>query len=159
MTAFRCIPIDTATAERFRNTGRDDSGNALRRMDVASGRAYPCRHCLQIAEPGDTMLLGSYALPAPKGIYWTPSPVFLHAEACPRFMADDIIAPTVRANPLVSVRAYDAEDACLYDLGHVCAGTEVEGPLRAALADPRTRFVNLHTAKPGCWLARVERAA
>jgi hypothetical protein len=29
--------------------------------------------------------------------------------------------------------------------------------LGGALGDPRTRFVNIHTARPGCWLAAVER--
>ena len=63
----------------------------------------------------------------------------------------------VLANPLVSVRSYDADQLCLYDLGQVCAGAEVEAPLMRALSDPRTRFVNIHTARPGCWLAGAER--
>ena len=43
------------------------------------------------------------------------------------------------------------------DLGQVCEGTDVDAPLRRALADARTAFVNIHTAKPGCLLCRVER--
>ena len=89
------------------------------------------------------MLLGSYDLPQPRGIYWTPSPIFLHAQACPGFDAPDEIAPIIRANTLVSVRAYDEADQCLYDLGHVCPGSEVDAPLLRALADPRTAFVNV----------------
>ncbi len=103
------------------------------------------------------MLLASWDLPRPSGVYWTPSPIFLHAEACPRFTAENEIPETVLANPLVSVRSYDAAEMCLYDLGQVCAGEEVSAPLMRALEDPRTRFVNIHTARPGCWLAGVER--
>jgi hypothetical protein len=103
------------------------------------------------------MLLGCYHLPRPKGIYWTPSPIFLHAEVCSRFEADGEIAPIVRANPLVSVRAYDAQHQCLYDLGQVCSGQDVDAPLERALGDPRTAFVSVHTARPGCMLAQVER--
>ncbi|MCI0752257.1 DUF1203 domain-containing protein [Teichococcus vastitatis] len=158
MTAFHCIPITTATAERFRRTGLDDRGNTLRRRIADGAGAFPCRHCLQLAQPGEVVLLGSYDLPAPLGIYWTPSPIFLHADPCSRFAEAGRVAPIIQANPLVSVRAYDAEDQCLYDLGQVCAGREVEAPLRRALDDPRTRFVNIHTARPGCLLARVERA-
>jgi hypothetical protein len=73
-----------------------------------------------------------------------------------RFEAVDEVAPTVLANGLVSVRAYDAEEMCLYDLGHVCDGAEVAAPLMHALDDPRTRFVNIHTARPGCLLAGAE---
>lgn len=157
MTAFRCVPIDTATADVFRRTGKDDNGNTLRRIVATTAGGFPCRHCLQCAKPGEAMLLGSYNLRAPRGIYWTPSPIFVHAEACERFSADDTIAPIVTANALVSVRAYDAADQCLYDLGQVCAGEDVAAPLARALDDARTGFVNIHTARPGCLLVRVER--
>lgn len=157
MTVFQSIPIPTETAERFRRTGRDDNGNAIRRIVATPGGGFPCRHCLRLAEPGEAVLLGSYNLPRPRGIYWTPSPIFLHEADCPRAEAEGEIAPIVRANPLVSVRAYDEQDQCLYDLGQVCTGEDVDGPLARALDDPRTAFVNVHTARPGCLLSRVER--
>lgn len=157
MTAFQCIPLETTTADRFRRTGLDDNGNVLRRILASPGGSFPCRHCLRSAAPGEAVVLGSYNLPRPSGIYWTPSPIFLHAEACPRFTAENEIAPIIRSNPLVSVRAYDAEDQCLYDLGQVCSGEQADAPLRRALADSRTAFVNIHTARPGCLLSRVER--
>jgi hypothetical protein len=137
----------------------DDNGNALRRVEASDAGGFPCRHCLRLAEPGEALLLGSYNLPRPLGIYWTPSPIFLHAEACARFTSEDTVAPIIKRNVLVSVRAYDEADQCLYDLGQVCAGAEVDAPLAHALADPRTAFVNVHTARPGCLLSRVERAA
>lgn len=155
MTPFQCIAIPTETARRFRDTGIDDNGNALRRMTVTPSGAFPCRHCLELGQPGETMLLGSYNLPRPLGIYWTPSPIFLHADDCPRAETLDQIAPIIRLNPLVSVRAYDAADQCLYDLGQVCDGADVDAPLDRALSDPRTAFVNVHTARPGCLLAQV----
>jgi Protein of unknown function (DUF1203) len=155
MTAFRCIPIDPDIAARFRATGIDDGGNRLRRMNA--DHASPCRVCLRDAEPGEPVLLGSYHLPRPRGIYWTPSPIFVHAAPCTPFARAGEIAPIVRGR-LVSVRAYDAEDQCLYDLGHVGEGSGIDAPLARALADPRTAFVNIHTAKPGCLLCRVERA-
>lgn len=157
MTAFRCIPLPSGTAARFRATGIDDNGNTLRRMDATDGNGLPCRHCLSFARPGETMLLGSYNLPRPRGIYWTPSPVFVHAEPCPAFAQDDVVAPIVAGGALVSVRAYDAADQCVYDLGQVTTGAEVNAPLPRALADERTAFVNVHTARPGCMLCRVER--
>jgi hypothetical protein len=158
MTAFRCIPIPTETATRWRTTGRDDRGNTLHRR-IVDGPGCPCRHCLRLGEPGQAMLLGSYDLPRPRGVYWTPSPIFLHADEgdCPRFSAPDVIAPIVLANGLVSVRAYDGDDLCLYDLGQVVEGAAVAAPLARALSDPRTRHVNIHTARPGCLLTAVER--
>ena len=157
MTTFQCIPMPTETAERFRRTGLDDNGNTLRRVEADAPGGFPCRHCLQLAEPGEVMLLGSYNLPRPRGIYWTPSPVWVHAEPCPLYAAENEVAPTISGNGLVSVRAYDAADQCIYDLGQVCPGPEVAASLARALDDPRTAFVNVHTARPGCLLSRVER--
>jgi hypothetical protein len=156
MTHFRCLPIPTATAERWRATGRDDRGNPVQRR-VVDGPGFPCRHCLQLGQPGETMLLGSYELQRPQGVYWTPSPIFLHEHACPAFDAADEIAPIVLANGIVSVRAYDAEDLCLYDLGAISAGPDVAPFLARALDDPRTAHVNIHTARPGCLLTAVEK--
>lgn len=158
MTSFKCLPIETEAADRFRRTGLDDNGNPVRRVLASESGGFPCRHCLRSAAPGEMMLLGSYNLPRPRGIYWTPSPIFVHAEACARFISENEVAPIVRSNSLVSVRAYDDADQCIYDLGHVCAGEDVDAPLGRALHDPRTTFVNIHTARPGCLLSRVERA-
>ncbi len=159
MIALQCIPIPTETADRFRQTGVDDSGNTLRRMEATDANGFPCRHCLCFAKPGEVVLLGSYNLPRPHGIYWTPSPIFVHAEACPRFSAENTIAPIIGQGVLLSVRAYDNADQCVYDLGQVCAGADVDAALDRALTDPRTAFVNVHTARPGCMLSRVERRA
>jgi hypothetical protein len=153
---FKCIPISTASAERFRTTGADENGNELRRREPAADSRCPCRHCLAYAQEGQLMLLGSYNLPRPRGVYWTPSPIFVHAEACSRYDRVNHIPDIVRG-ALVSVRAYDSEDQCLYDLGHVCDGADVDEALLRALSDPRTDFVNIHTAKPGCMLCRAER--
>jgi len=155
MTHFRCVPIPTATARRWRETGLDDAGNPLRRS-VSTGTGAPCRHCLRNGAKGEEMLLGSYHLPGPTGIYWTPSPIFVHAGDCPAYTGQDEIAPIVRTS-LISVRAYNAEQIVLYDLGQVADGPDADAPLARALADPRTSFVNIHTAKPGCMLCRVER--
>jgi hypothetical protein len=156
MSEFRCVAIPTETATRWRATGRDDRGAELHRR-VVDGPGFPCRHCLQLGEAGEVMLLGSYELPHPQGVYWTPSPIFLHERDCARFEVADEIAPIVLTNGIVSVRAYDAEEMCLYDLGAISAGAEVAPLLDRALADPRTRFVNIHTARPGCLLTAVEK--
>lgn len=55
------------------------------------------------------------------------------------------------------MRCYDAGQMCLYDLGQVCEGKDVAAPLLRALGDSRTRFVNIHAARPGCFLTAVER--
>ena len=155
MASFKCVPIPTETADCFRRTGMDDNGNMLRRV-ISDGSGAPCRHCLRNAKAGDAMLLGSYNLPGPLGIYWTPSPIFLHEAPCPRYAGENEIPEIVRTY-LVSVRSYDTNDQCIYDLGQAVDGLNVDPVLDRAVSDPRTKFVNIHTAKPGCMLCRVER--
>jgi hypothetical protein len=154
---FRCLPIADHIASQFRTTGYDHRGGPLLRREPGPDSRCPCRQCLAYARPGETVLLGSYDLPRPKGVYWTPSPIFLHLQACTPFATPNTIPEIVRGS-LASVRAYDADDLCLYDLGQVAEGAEIDAPLMRALDDPRTSFVNIHTAKPGCLLCRVERA-
>jgi hypothetical protein len=156
MPRFRCVPIPTETAARWRAEGRDDRGNTLVER-IVDGPGFPCRHCLRLGEPGERLLLGSYDLPRPQGVYWTPSPIFLHAADCPRFTTEDEIAPIVLAPGIVSVRSYDAAQMCLYDLGAISEGPDVAPILARAVADPRTRFINIHTARPGCLLTAVEK--
>ncbi len=155
MTQFRCVAMDTASAARFRATGRDDRGGEVIRR-VADGPGFPCRHCLRLAAPGEAMLLASWDLPRPLGPYWAPSPVFLHADGCPRAEIAHALPETVTHNAIVSLRHYDADGMCLCDLGAVVPGEAAEAELRERIADPRIAFVNIHTARPGCWLALVE---
>ncbi len=156
MTGFRCIPIPAAVADRFRRTRTDDRGQKVLVREPGPDSRCPCRHCLRFAEPGQPVLLASYDLPKPQGVYWTPSPIFVHANSCPRYEMTDHIPEIVRG-ALVSLRAYDSKDLCLYDLGHVSEGTAIDDALAHALDDARTSYVNIHTAKPGCFFCRVER--
>ncbi|MFM7608253.1 MAG: DUF1203 domain-containing protein [Alphaproteobacteria bacterium] len=156
MTFFRCVPMDPAAAERFRISRRDDRGGMIQTRQV-DGPGYPCRACLRLGQPGEVMLLASWDLPLPQGPYWTPSPVFLHAHDCGGVALDDALPETVLVNSIISLRHYDAAGMCLYDLGVVVPGEEAEAALRARLDDPRVAYVNIHTARPGCWLTRVEK--
>jgi hypothetical protein len=107
MLDFRCIPIPAEVGERWARTGVDDGGNRLRRIvDEArpaepdgrrlNGTGSPCRHCLRDAKTGQELLLGSYQMPRPKGIYWTPSPILVHAAPCECFARINDVAPIVR---------------------------------------------------------------
>jgi hypothetical protein len=171
MPVFHCLPIPSEVGERGRRTVIDGGGNRLRRVADATrpaapdgrrldGSGSPCRHCLDDAQGGDELLLGFYRLPRPRGIYWMPSPIFVHAGPCEAFARIDGFAPIVR-NWLVPVRANDREDPCLYDLGHAGDGNEIDDALKRALDDLRTALVGIHTAKPGrmpCQVEPVERA-
>jgi hypothetical protein len=154
--SYRCIPIATSIAERFRDTLHDDFGNHVRHFP-SDDSGYPCRHCLKETILGENVLLGSYNQPRPSGFYWSASPIFLHADACPHHDQDNVLPPIVR-NRLISLRTYDADDQIIYGLGDVVDGKVADALLDQCLADPRAKFVAIHTARPGCLLCLVERA-
>jgi hypothetical protein len=86
--------MDADSAARFRATHRDDRGGAVHVRPV-DGPGFPCRACLRLGQPGETMLLASWDLPLPQGPYWTPSPVFLHAHDCGGAPVEDALPETV----------------------------------------------------------------
>ena len=156
MPFFQCLAIPTAIAENFRATNRDENANLLRHMIADAPTGYPCRHCLKMASPGETLLLGSYNLPRPQGIYASSSPIFVHATACPRFTTPNTLPPVITQAALLSVRAYDQAHQCFYDLGEVAPGAAIEPALYRALAHPKLSFINIHSARPGCLVATIE---
>ncbi|MGH1591167.1 DUF1203 domain-containing protein [Methylobacterium phyllosphaerae] len=156
MTRFLCVAVPTETADKFRSTRLDDRGNAVREVVATASGRFPAGIVCSWRGP-ERPCWDPTICPGPSASTGHRARFSLHAGDCPRRETVDEIAPIVRANPLVSIRAYDGDDQCLYDLGHVCAGEDVEDPLRSALDDPRTRFVNVHTARPGCLLSLVVR--
>lgn len=159
MSEFYCLPVPSGVAQRFRSTGKDDNGNEVREVISTGGEEFPCRHCLCFGDVGETMLLGSYNLPKPLGIYWSASPIFIHQRDCSRADALNAVAPIVQKDSLVSIRAYDGAHQCLYELGTVCPGMSAQASINRAFADHRTAFLNVHTVGPGCLLTLIERQA
>jgi len=158
--SFRCVSMDSAAVERFRQTGKDDAGADLRRVTVErvpGGGLSPCRHCLTPIEDGRDALLGSYHLERPLGAYWTPSPIFVHADSCDRFDAAGTLPEFMHGIPL-SVRAYDGDDQMVYELSGLAEGADANAMIERGLGDGRARYANIHTAKFGCFLCRVEAA-
>jgi hypothetical protein len=154
---FRYVAMPTETADRFRQSGVDDFRNPLRQLTAHADEGYFCRHCLAQPGRGNQVLLGSYNVKPPNGHYWQPSPIFFCAEGCQRFERDDTIPPAVRAIQLVNARPYDGEDRLLYDLNDTVTGDRLASLVQRCLEDSRTRYVNIHTGRPGCFLCHVER--
>jgi hypothetical protein len=154
---FNCLAMPTAKAEQFRSSRTDDFGNPVRALTADADTGYFCRHCLGQPGKGRAVLLGSYNIEQPKGHYWQPSPIFIHDSSCPRYEDEGAIPPAVRAIQWVNVRPYDRDDRMLYDLKDTMTGDRLEALLERCFADQRTRFANIHTGRPGCFLCRVER--
>ena len=157
---FAARPIHPAVVAQLRE--HDDAGRTPRLVVDAEGGS-PLRCCLRLSEPGEKMLLASYAplrrwaadAGADPGAYDEMGPVFLHAAPC-EGTADDHY-PEVGTLPRV-FRAYDAR-------GNIVGGTFVpEGgdPERAVgelFDDPAVAFVHARALVHGCFTFAIDRAS
>ena len=156
---FRCIAMDSAVADRFRRSATDDARNRVVRWMSDKDTGFFCRHCLSQPGKGREMLLANYNVDPPKGVYWSPSPIFVHADtdACPRFVRQNEIPEAIREMSLVGIRSYNKDDRMLYDLTNLTSGKDTQVRVEKCLTDIGTSYVNIHSGGPGCFLCRVER--
>jgi hypothetical protein len=156
MSSFEVVPLPEAVADRVRRLRSDDHGNTEIEVTVADKKpGYPCRVCLEDAEPGEPMLLFSYSpfnRPRP---YRNVGPIFIHGERCSPYR-DIKRVPTQLRNRLLALRAYDESDSMLG--AHVVDGNEVEVVIQRLFEDPRAKYIHVHNARPGCFACQIERA-
>lgn len=113
--------------------------------------SYPCRRCLQDADPGEAMLLLGYDPFLGASPYAGRGPIYVHERDCAPFEGDAIPAQLTRR--LLSVRAYD-ERHMLVD-AEVIEGS-VLGDAAKRLLDGAA-YLHVHNARPGCFAARIDR--
>jgi hypothetical protein len=161
---IQAIPSEVVAELRV----RDDAGSVPEEVTHEEGGA-PLRCCLRRAKPGERMLLASYAplrrwaarTGANPGAYAENGPVFLHAEPCagPDGGGDP---PVAMHGPRRVLRAYSDQGRILRGTLLQSSGedwTEVDGPLRALLADEQVAMVHIRTVEQGCFLMAAHRSA
>jgi hypothetical protein len=131
------------------------SARNMRRV-VADGRpVYPCRVSLQDASEGERLLLLPHAHHVVDTPYRASGPIYVREAAKQALPAKDEIPELLRGRVL-SLRAYDEDGMMVW--AEVLPGTEVEQGIERLLAIPRTSYLHIHYAKPGCYACRVDRA-
>ena len=151
--SFTITAMDSGEAEACRQDALP--GQAPARRVVLDEPGAPCRHCLRPGQTGETMLLLTYQPFRGPGPYAVASPIYLHADPCPRYQPSSDI-PMVVASGLRAVRAYDAAHDLLD--GDVTAGTDLEPLIQRLLDDHRASYLHVYSATAGCFTCRVDRA-
>ena len=148
---YRIVPLPTevaAAARRGLASGAPDY--ALLTADSPSG--YPCRHCLQWAQPGEQLILFPFAA-VDSGPYQERGPIFVHAEPCTRYAETERYPEEVRNGRVI--RAYDARDFMID--ARVLNGEGPEHVIEELLANPDAAFLHVRSATRGCYTMGVER--
>ena len=150
---FRIVPLSTEIAEAARQTAK--AGPADHAIMVAHlPHAYPCRHCLRWAEPGEHVILFPYnSIPAGHP-YSETGPIFVHAKKCDRYSATDEYPADFRNGRVF--RAYDAN----YNMidAEVANGNDPEAVIEKLLQNPKTEFVDARSVTRCCFTFRILRA-
>lgn len=127
---------------------------AVRRIADAREPGYPCRVSLTDSKPGDALILVNYEHHAVDSPYRMRFAIFVR-QGDETFDAVDMVPEQLRKRTL-ALRAFDAAAMLV---GHeLIDGAKIEAAIARLFADPRTAYLHVHFAAPGCYAARVDRA-
>jgi len=154
MTAVRFVPMSSTEAASYRAGAVDAYGLAPERRISPGG--YPCRHCLAEIAAGEAYLTLAYR-PFPRlQPYAETGPIFLHAEACPRYEATEVLPPALES-PDYIMRGYGPDDRIVYGSGSVVPTEAIMVRAAALFGDPDIAYVHVRSARNNCYQCRIER--
>ena len=149
---FRIVPLATEVAEGARRAAATDARDHVM-LTADSPNSYPCRHCLRWANPGERVILFTYASVPPNRPYSETGPVFVHAEPCERYDGVHEYPPDFRNGRVF--RAYDAVHNMIDAV--VANGSEPEAVIEKLFENPEIKFVHARSVTRGCYTFGVER--
>ena len=150
---FKVVPLESDIAEAARRAAANgEIGYAVLTADSANG--YPCRHCLRFANPGERLVLFTYASIPPGHSYSETGPIFVHAESCQRYNRPSKYPEQFRNGRVF--RAYNERFDMIDAI--VANGTEPEAVIEGLFRNPQTALVQARSVTRGCYTFEVRRA-
>jgi hypothetical protein len=151
-SAFRIVPLPASVADAARraaSAGAPD--HAI--VDVDAPAAYPCRHCLRWAQPGERVILFPFASIEPGHPYSESGPIFVHEKPCEEYATTHEYPADFRQGRVL--RAYDARQNMIDAV--IVNGEEPESVIEKLLGNPDTAFLQVRSVSRGCFTMRIER--
>jgi hypothetical protein len=154
MELIRVLAIPTEVAETVRSTMQAPGYGFPAHAEFASDAA-PCRHCLRSIAPGqDRRILFTYDRFAGIEQLPQPGPVYIHAEACPRYAEDAGFPEELRGSPR-TLEAY-ASGRRLLAQEYVSDG-QFEPVIEELFTRPGVDYIQVQSTTAGCFTFRIER--
>jgi hypothetical protein len=146
---FQIAPLKTEVAEAAQRTAATGAQDHII-VTADSPLAFPCRHCLRWAEPGERLVLFPFAA-IPSGYpYSETGPIFVHAEPCLRYGATNEYPFEFRNGRVF--RAYNSANRIID--AKIANGTVIEN----LFDNPETAFIDARSMTHGCYTFRIQRA-
>jgi len=136
--------------------GEDElAARAIVRMLVDEQPGFPCRVSLRDAAVGETVLLLNYEHLPVAGPYRSSHAIFVRQGATEARLTVNEIPEVLRIR-LLSVRSFD-HSGMMID-ADVVPGQELAAAIDRMLDQGPSAYLHVHSAKRGCFAARVDRA-
>jgi len=149
---FRIVPLPSEVAEAARRMAATGAPDHVF-VTADSPLAFPCRHCLHWAAPGERVVLFPYAAIPPGYPYSETGPIFVHAKACQRYKATNEYPSEFRSGRVF--RAYTSDHRIIE--AKVANGTTPEVVIENLFGNPETAFVHARSVTHGCYTFAIER--
>lgn len=154
--SFRFVALPAELfAGLFEQTDEDLSVLGAVRKVVDEKPSYPCPVSLVDAEVGEEVMLVLFTHHDVLNAYRGAGPVLVRRGAAMATPAAGEV-PAMLTQRVLSVRSYD-EDGMMA-ASEVVKGSEITGAIERLFADERAEYLHVHSAGPGCYSCRVERA-
>jgi hypothetical protein len=152
---FTAMP--TKDAEALWSGGTDAYGLKPDIM-VSDGPGHPCRHCLANIDAGEELLVFAYRPFPALQPYAETGPVFLHANPCRRYQAEEVLPTVLETSPDFILRGYGQDDRIIYGTGAVTIKAAIASYAEQLLAHPDIAYVHVRSARNNCYQCRIDRA-
>ena len=149
---YRVVPLPSEIAEAARRKAQAGAPDHAM-VEVDSPTGYPCRHCLQWAQPGERVVLFPYASVPPGRPYSESGPIFVHANACQRYDVTNGYPDNFRTHRVI--RAYNCENEMIDAI--VVADDQPEPVIEKLLQNPDAAFLQARSVSRGCYTFKIER--
>jgi Protein of unknown function (DUF1203) len=155
MLPIRIVVIPTEVAEAVRETLRAPVYAFPAHVELATDDA-PCRHCLCMTLANkERRILFTYDRFAGVESLPQPGPVYIHADACPRYSEDAGFPEELRPSPR-TLEAY-ARGRHLINLEYVTDG-KFERAIEKLFSHSEIDYLQVNSTTAGCFTFRIERA-
>ena len=124
------------------------------RRVVVNGTGFPERIEMRDATPGETLLLVNFEHQSADTPYRSSHAVYVREGATETWSGDHL--PEVMRKRLLSLRGFSDEGSMID--ADVVEGSDAEQLIERLFGDPSVAYIHAHSARPGCYLARIERA-